>query len=79
MNDFEIDITNLIHLRTNLITIIIVLTGGLVGLALSKMNLLILLFLIVPGIYFDFLFIVNVININNLINKKMRRINNERT
>ena len=77
MNDFEISITNLINLRTNLITIIIVLTGGLVGLVLSDVNIFATLFFIIPGLYFDILFIINVININQLINKKIGETGNE--
>lgn len=72
MSNFETDINNLINLRTNLITIIIVLTGGLVGLIFSEIKLITALFLAIPGIYFDALFIMNVINVNNLINKKIK-------
>lgn len=73
MSNFETDINNLINLRTNLITIIIVLTGGLVGLMLSDIDFYRSIIFIVAGIYFDALFIRNVIDVHNNINDIIRR------
>ena len=73
MNNFETNINNLINLRTNLITIIVVLTGGLVGLMLSDIDFYRSVIFIVIGIYFDVLFIRNVIDVHNKINDTIRR------
>lgn len=75
MSNFEAEIKNLINLRTNLVTIIIVLTVGLVGLMLSDIDFYRSMIFIVVGIYFDFLFIRNVIDVHNNINDIIRRNN----
>lgn len=62
MNDNQIK--NLIALRSNLITIIIALTAGVAGLLLSNIAFYKISFFLVIGIYFDVLFIINVITTN---------------
>ena len=61
----ENKIKNLIELRTNLITIILTLTAGIIGLFLTNFPILTKTVLSFIGIYLDTLFIINVININN--------------
>lgn len=68
---------NLISLRTSLITTVVVLTGGIVGLILTGNYSLGKLFWIVLGVYFDFLFICNIININKNIDNNIGVIKNE--
>lgn len=65
---------NLIQLRTSLITLIIVLTGGLVGLTISADFSLIKLFFIFLGLYFDLLFLRNVINVNDKIIRNVKEM-----
>ncbi|MBQ8458905.1 hypothetical protein IJ541_02250 [bacterium] len=68
---------NLISLRTSLITVLVVLTGGIVGLILSDIELIKRTIFIVFGIYFDVLFICNIMDINKEINKNIGEIKNE--
>ncbi len=60
---------NLISLRSNLMTVMVVLTGGITGLILSNISLCKFIILFSIGIYFDILFLCNVIEINEKINK----------
>ncbi len=68
---------NLIALRTNLITAMIVLTSGIISLFLVELPIhkSVILFLI--GLYFDALFLHNVICINNQIDNNIRRLPND--
>jgi len=69
---------NLISLRGSLITVVVVITGGLAGLIIAKsFSLLNILFLIIPGIYFDIVFLQNILTINKSIDNNIRRISNE--
>ena len=68
---------NLISLRNSLITVVVVLTGGIVGLLLSETELLPKLFFVLPGIYLDVLFASNVISINGKIDKNVGVLKNE--
>lgn len=62
---------NLINLRTSLINIIIILTGGILGLGYAeKLNII----LIIIGIYFDLMFLMNVLTINKKINDNIRKL-----
>ena len=71
------DNKNLINLRTNLITIIIVLTGGIIGLILSQnLNIFGIIMLIIPGLYLDFVFFCNILSINNKIINNIKRLKN---
>ncbi len=69
MDNLEESNKNLISLRTNLITIILVLTSGIMGLIYSDIILLHKAIPLIFGIYFDVLFISNVIQINRILNK----------
>lgn len=70
---------NLINLRTSLITIIVVLTGGLAGMIVTRnLDTASLLILFVPGIYFDFVFLGNVLSINKKITKNIEELKNAR-
>ncbi|MBQ9244641.1 hypothetical protein IJ182_00065 [bacterium] len=65
---------NLMNLRTSLITVLIVLTSGLVGLLLGKIDSIRFYTLFTIGIYFDFLFLKNVLDINEKIKDNMRNL-----
>lgn len=69
---------NLIALRTSIIAVIIVLTGGIAGLILSRsFSLTDIVVLLIPGIYFDIVFLQNVLSLNDRINDNIRRMQNE--
>ena len=68
---------NLINLRTSLIAVVALLTGGLVGVSLANMSLVYKSFLLIFGIYFEILFITNIMRINEKINKNIGVIKNE--
>lgn len=52
---------NLISLRTSLIAVVALLTGGLVGLILSDVVTIAKIFFIILGVYFDLLFISDIL------------------
>ena len=58
-------VKNLIALRSNLITIILTLTAGIIGLILSDIIFTKIVVFIIVGIYFDLIFIINAINVNS--------------
>ena len=68
---------NLISLRTSLIAVVTLLSGGLVGLSLADNFSLAKLLWIILGAYFDFLFIYNIIKINEIIDNNIGVIKNE--
>ena len=68
---------NLISLRTSLIAVVALLTGGLVGLTLSEPYSFLKIAWMVAGVYFEFLFIYNISQINKNINKNIGVIKNE--
>lgn len=68
---------NLISLRTSLIAVVALLTGGLLGLAFSENLSFGKLFWIVLGAYFDLLFIYNIIRINKVVENNIGVIKNE--
>nr|DAS85339.1 MAG TPA: hypothetical protein [Caudoviricetes sp.] len=69
---------NLIALRTSIIAVIIVLTGGIAGLILSRsFSLTDIVVLLIPGIYFDIVFLQNVLSLNDRISDNIRRMQNE--
>ena len=62
-------IKNLIALRNNLFTCIIVLTGGVVGLFfVDSMSIKLFPFIAIGG-YFDLVFLINLLSVNNDIEK----------
>lgn len=63
-NNKAYQISNLIALRSNLVTIILTLTAGIIGLTFTNVVFTIKAILCIIGIYFDILFIINVISIN---------------
>ncbi len=68
---------NLISLRTSLITTVVILTGGIVGLLVSNLNVILRIILLLSGFYFDFLFVMNIISINKEIQKNIGVLKNE--
>ena len=69
---------NLIALRTSIIAVIIVLTGGIAGLILSRsFSLTDIVVLLILGIYFDIVFLQNVLSLNDRISDNIRRMQNE--
>lgn len=61
----------LISLRTSLIATVVVLTGGIVGIAIADINTILKAFLLIFGIYFEILFISNIMNMNKEIIKNI--------
>lgn len=69
---------NLMNLRTSLITVVIVITSGLAGIVLTKsFSSINILLLVIPGIYFDIIFLQNILSINNRIDNNIRRLQDE--
>ncbi len=69
---------NLMNLRTSLITVVIVITSGLAGIVLTKsFSTVNILLLVIPGIYFDIIFLQNILSINNRIDNNLRRLQDE--
>lgn len=69
---------NLISLRTSIIAVIVVLTGGISGLILSRsFSLTNIVVFLIPGIYFDIVFLQNVLSLNDRISDNIRRMQNE--
>lgn len=77
MKYLEEENKNLMNLRTSLIPVIVVISGGIVGLLLADVNLFLKMFLIIIGSYLDFLFVSNTIYANNKINKNIGEIKND--
>lgn len=69
---------NLMNLRTSLITVVIVITSGLAGIVLTKsFSTVNILLLVIPGIYFDIIFLQNILSINNRIDNNIRKLQDE--
>lgn len=77
MKHLEKENKNLMNLRTSLIPTVVVLTGGIVGLFLSDINIWAKIFLDSFGLYLDFLFIHNIVSINKRIDYNIGVINDE--
>ena len=77
MEQLKEDNKNLISLRSSLVTIIIVISGGIAGLILSDISALKFAFLMALGIYFDLMFLINAIKVNAKINKNIGDMSNE--
>lgn len=60
-------VKNLISLRASLFTIVVVLTGGIIGLFFMNVSLIKILPLAIIGVYYDFVFVSNIFSINNKI------------
>ncbi len=61
----------MISLRTSLIAVVALLTGGIVGIAVTDINTILKTFLLIFGIYFEILFISNIMNMNKEIIKNI--------
>ena len=68
---------NLISLRTSLIAVVTLLTGGLVGIAIAEINVVFKVFLLIFGLYFEILFISNISNTNKKIDENLGVIKDE--
>ena len=68
---------NLISLRTSLIAVVALLTGGLVGLILSDVVTIAKIIFIVIGIYFDLLFISDILVANDELKRNIGVMKNE--
>lgn len=77
MKYLEEENKNLISLRTSLIAIVALLTGGIVGIAITDMNIIFKIFLLLFGIYFEILFISNITNMNKKIDNNIGVMKNE--
>ncbi len=77
MKYLEEENKNLISLRTSLIAIVALLTGGIVGIAITDMNIIFKIFLLIFGIYFEILFINNITNMNKKIDNNIGVMKNE--
>ena len=67
-------IKNLIALRNNLLTSVIVFTGGVAGLFFVNQPSAKLLPFILIGVYFDLVFLLNLLSVNADIDKFIERI-----
>lgn len=67
-------IKNLIALRNNLFTSVIVLTGGVAGLFFVNQPSTKLLPFILIGVYFDLVFLLNLLSVNADIDKFIERV-----
>lgn len=67
-------IKNLIALRTNLFTVVIVLTGGVISLVFMDIPFMQILPLALIGIYYDFVFLKNIFSINNTIDSTLEEL-----
>lgn len=65
---------SLINLRSSLIAVLTVLNGGIAGLIVSEINIYKFVFLLIIGIYFDIIFISNLLTINKKINNNLKEI-----
>lgn len=63
---------HLISLRSNLITVVIVLTGGVFSMLFVSIPPVIFYLLLVLGGYFDILFLLNLVNTHQDINKTLQ-------
>lgn len=68
---------NLISLRTSLIAVVALLTGGLVGVILTNDFSSGRLFWLIIGAYYDFIFISNIMKINKMIDNNIGVIKND--
>lgn len=68
---------NLISLRTGLIAVVALLTGGLVGLILSDVVTIAKIFFIILGVYFDLLFISDILAANDELKRNIGVMKNE--
>lgn len=68
---------NLISLRTSLIAVVALLTGGLVGLILSDVVTIAKIFFIILGVYFDLLFINDILAANDELKRNIGAMKNE--
>ena len=67
----------LISLRTSLIAVVALLTGGLVGLILSDVVTIAKIFFIILGVYFDLLFISDILAENDELKRNIGAMKNE--
>lgn len=65
---------SLINLRASLIVVLTVLNGGIAGLIVADINIYKFVFLLIIGIYFDIIFISNLLTINKKINYNLKEI-----
>ena len=74
MNEVDKErLKNLISLRSNLFIVVIVLTTGVLGLFFVKLSKIMVAFLFLTGIYFDFFFLSNLLKINQDIEELLGR------
>ena len=66
----ELYIKSLITLRSNLITVMIVITSGIVGLFLANITTIKLVILLIIVIYFSLIFLTNLIYVHNEIRRR---------
>ena len=66
----ELYIKSLITLRSNLITIMMVITSGIIGLFLVNISNVKLAILLIMGIYFSLIFLTNLIFVHNEIRRR---------
>lgn len=68
---------NLIALRSNLFTSVIVLTGGIAGLFFTNSQLIKVLIFGIIGAYFDIIFLLNIMSVNKEIDLMLEEIKHE--
>lgn len=67
---------SLVALRTNLFTCVIVLTGGVVGLFFTDNKLTLIVPFVIIGLYFDFIFLQNMVSIHKEIGNTLEELKN---
>ena len=68
---------NLISPRASSITTVVILTGCIVGIYLADIDFINKICFIIFGIYFEILFISNILDINKKIDKNIEALKNE--
>lgn len=77
MKEYYVEkIRELTTLRTSLFTAIIILTGGMVGLFFTDANLILRFALFILGLYFDVVFLSNMISAHNNIRTTLEELKN---
>lgn len=77
MKGFYIEkLKNLINLRTNLITILVVLIGGVYGLHLLNLSKSVYLISLIIGVFYIYFIMKTTLNTNARINKMLEELKN---
>ena len=77
MKDYYIEkLKNLINLRTNLITILVILIGGMYGLHLLNLSRFVYWISLIIGVFYIYFLMKTTLNTNDRINKILEELKN---